>query len=448
MDDGEVVAAIAAGDPGGLAAAYDTYAAPVYGYCRWMLRDPGLAAEVLRDTFCAAAAKLGVRDAGHLRAWLYANARDDCYRRLRTAEPGFDEGTGEDAWPAGAGARPDGRPDVRTEQAVVRRVLREILADLRPEEHEVIELTVRHGLDESELAAVFEVSWSRAHALASQAREHLEKALDALLIARTGRQSCPELGALLAGWDGKLTVETGKLAARHIEHCPVCASRRHGSLRPEVLARLLPLPALPAGLREAVLELAATRSVSRVSKAALAETSVDLLAPVGSGRLGGFFSWDRIRANPGTVTAATAMTLWAVAALAATLVALSGLHATGVLADQAHNAAAASSTPVSSSAPPLSVSPDRSRSSRPSTRATPAVLPTFAPTPTAGPSKSATPKPSASAAASTSPSASPSGSDTSTPTPKPTRVHTPTPTPTPTPTSTPTPTDTPTPTPT
>jgi len=194
MDDGEVVAAIAAGDPGGLAAAYDTYAAPLYGYCRWMLRDPGQAAEVLRDTFAVAAAKLGGKDAGQLRAWLYATARDDCYRRLRTAEPGFDEGTGENAGPAGA--------DVRTEQAVVRRVLREILADLKPDEHEVIELTVRHGLDESELAAVLEVSWSRAHALTSQARERLEKALDALLIARTGRQSCPELGALLAGWDG------------------------------------------------------------------------------------------------------------------------------------------------------------------------------------------------------------------------------------------------------
>src|SRR5689334_15088806 len=210
MDDGEVVAAIAAGDPGGLAAAYDTYAAPLYGYCRWMLRDPGLAAEVLRETFAAAAAKLSGKDAGQLRAWLYATARDDCYRRLRTAEPGFDEGAGEDGWPEG----PEGRPAARTEQEVVRRVLREILADLKPEEHEVIELTVRHGLEESELAIVLEVSWSRAHALASQAREHLEKALDALLIARTGRQSCPELGALLAGWDGKLTVGTGKLAAQ------------------------------------------------------------------------------------------------------------------------------------------------------------------------------------------------------------------------------------------
>lgn len=77
-----------------------------------------------------------------------------------------------------------------------------------------------------------------------------------------------------------------------------------------MLARLLPLPALPAGLREPVLELAATRSVARVSKASLAETSVDLfLTSAGSGGLGRIFSWDRIQANqrqPGRVTIAPA----------------------------------------------------------------------------------------------------------------------------------------------
>jgi len=48
MDDSEIVAALAAGDPAGLEAAYDTHAAPLYGYCRWMLRDPAQAATALR----------------------------------------------------------------------------------------------------------------------------------------------------------------------------------------------------------------------------------------------------------------------------------------------------------------------------------------------------------------------------------------------------------------
>ena len=107
MDDGEILAGLQARDPAGLAAAYDRYAAPLYGYCRWMLRDPGQAAKVLRETF-AVAAKVGgaPKDAGELRAWLYGVTRDQGYRRLRTAEPGFDEIPGEAGWdghPAGAG---------------------------------------------------------------------------------------------------------------------------------------------------------------------------------------------------------------------------------------------------------------------------------------------------------------------------------------------------------
>jgi hypothetical protein len=40
MKDREIVAAIAAGDPAGLAGAYDKYAEPLHGYCGWMLSGP------------------------------------------------------------------------------------------------------------------------------------------------------------------------------------------------------------------------------------------------------------------------------------------------------------------------------------------------------------------------------------------------------------------------
>ena len=42
--DREVVAAITADDPAGIAMAYDRYAAGLYGYCHWMLHDPADAA--------------------------------------------------------------------------------------------------------------------------------------------------------------------------------------------------------------------------------------------------------------------------------------------------------------------------------------------------------------------------------------------------------------------
>jgi DNA-directed RNA polymerase specialized sigma24 family protein len=84
MEDPEVVAAIVAGDPAGLAEAYDRYAMPLYSYCRSMLREPADAAEAVQDTFLVAAAKLrDLRDPGELSSWLYAVARNECLRRLR-----------------------------------------------------------------------------------------------------------------------------------------------------------------------------------------------------------------------------------------------------------------------------------------------------------------------------------------------------------------------------
>src|SRR5262249_2582226 len=47
MHDREVVAAIVAGDPAGLAEAYDRYATPLYSFCRTMLREPADAADAV-----------------------------------------------------------------------------------------------------------------------------------------------------------------------------------------------------------------------------------------------------------------------------------------------------------------------------------------------------------------------------------------------------------------
>jgi hypothetical protein len=147
MHDREVVAAIVGGDPAGLAEAYDTYAAALYSYCRFMLPPSagdgaaassgtfgdlsgrggtggsgggsrgrggpdGLgdeAAEVVRDTFIVAMSKLGgLRDPDRLGDWLHAVARNECLRRLQARNPG---GTVKAADPGGTApqaALPDG----------------------------------------------------------------------------------------------------------------------------------------------------------------------------------------------------------------------------------------------------------------------------------------------------------------------------------------------------
>ena len=80
--DREVVAAITAGDPAGIAMAYDRYAAALYGYCHWMLHDSADAAGALKDTFVIAAATLSdLSEPSKLRPWLFALARNECRRR-------------------------------------------------------------------------------------------------------------------------------------------------------------------------------------------------------------------------------------------------------------------------------------------------------------------------------------------------------------------------------
>ncbi len=80
-----MVEAILAGQEAGLAAAYDRYAASLYGYCHSLLAEPAGSAAAVQDTFIVAADGLGgLRDPARLRPWLYAVARNECHRRLRT----------------------------------------------------------------------------------------------------------------------------------------------------------------------------------------------------------------------------------------------------------------------------------------------------------------------------------------------------------------------------
>jgi len=245
MKDREIVAAIVAGDPAGLAGAYDKYAESLYGYCGWLLGGPGRAAEIVQDTFVIAAARLGgLADPGRLRPWLYAVARSECRRWLRAGEAGLDEPTASGGWPDAGG---------NAARAELRGLVRAALDGLNPGEREVIDLGLRHDLSGADLAAVLGVSRNRADALASRACGRLERELGVLLVARTGRWACPTLDLMLYDWDGRLTAPMRKQVARHTGQCDACTYRRRSALRPAVLDGMAPLAALPPGLREKVL---------------------------------------------------------------------------------------------------------------------------------------------------------------------------------------------------
>jgi RNA polymerase sigma factor (sigma-70 family) len=262
MRDSEVVAAIVAGNPEGLAEAYDRYASPLYTYCRSLLREPADAADAVQDTFVIAASRLAeLRDRNRLRPWLYAVARNECHRRLRAR-------TVQVTTPL------DEMPDVtdtsadvsgEAERGELRTLLRSAVRGLNSGEQDLIELQLRQGLDAAEIAAMLGVSRNHAHALLSRARDQLEISLGALLVARSGREDCAALNTMLSDWDGQLNVLMRKRINRHIENCPVCTERKKRELAPALLLGLAPLAALPTaavppGLREQVLRLASSNT--------------------------------------------------------------------------------------------------------------------------------------------------------------------------------------------
>jgi RNA polymerase sigma factor (sigma-70 family) len=253
VQDGEIVAAIVAGEPSGLAAAYDNYAPALYAYCRMLLGEPADAAEAVQDTFVVATAKLGgLSEPDQLRPWLYAVARNECFRRLRAR---------------GLSAPPDAAVELTSDEAGLTLgpdqqelgyLVVEALSGLSPGDREVIELSLRHVLDSVDLADALGVSLKHALALAARARTEFEQSLGALLVAQTGRSECTELDDMLAswdgvGWDGELTPLLRQSLNQHIRRCEICGERKRNELSPAMLLSLLPMVALPEGLREQVL---------------------------------------------------------------------------------------------------------------------------------------------------------------------------------------------------
>jgi len=248
MRDSEIVASIVAGDPSGLAAAYDRYAEPLYKYCRSMLSNPPDAADAVQDTFVIASCRLAeLRDPDRLRGWLYAIARNECLQILGSPRP-----APRITVPPGMADTVIDITEGAAERAELRALLTTAARGLNAAEREVLELQLRQGLEAAEVADVLGVSRSQAAALASRARDQLEACLAVLLVGRAGRDDCRELNALLAGWNGQLSPPLRRRAHRHIQRCGTCTTRRVYELRPAVLLGLSAGAAMAAAAAESL----------------------------------------------------------------------------------------------------------------------------------------------------------------------------------------------------
>jgi RNA polymerase sigma factor (sigma-70 family) len=250
--DAELVRAAAAGDRQAFAVMYDRYANRLHDFCAGMLADRDAAADCVQDAFCTAATCLGdLREPDKLRAWLYGIARHQAMRRIRDRR----KEQLSDELPEIASS--DAGPDTMAGRSELANLVAEAAGGLSDRDRSVLELAYRHGLDGPELAEALGVSQTNANTMVYRLRETIEKCLGALLVARRTRTTpnrCPELAAMLKGWDGQFTILMRKRISRHIESCQRCDQERRRMVNPVALLGAAPvfIPA-PAWLRDRTL---------------------------------------------------------------------------------------------------------------------------------------------------------------------------------------------------
>ncbi|MFC9429223.1 hypothetical protein [Streptomyces sp. NPDC056987] len=235
-------------------ARYEPYLDGLFTYCLSVLCDHDAATEVLGDVLAISERQYGrcPSGAGERRAWLYALARWACLRKL----------TAERRTPAHAPARPPAQaplpaPAVAPETAERRRRELALLAwpeaaGTTPEQREVLELAVRHGLGPDDVAAVLSKEPAATRELLASAACEVERTRAALAVVDTG--GCPSVARLTGDHHVLLSAALRRELVRHVDDCPRCrrAAERAEAAGPWPGSRTTPpFPAGPSGAGEA-----------------------------------------------------------------------------------------------------------------------------------------------------------------------------------------------------
>jgi RNA polymerase sigma factor (sigma-70 family) len=248
-DDADLVGAATTGDRVAFAGIYDRYADRLYDFCVGMVGDRDAAADCVQEAFCMAAVDLPtLRDPAKLRPWLYSIARHQALRALRARKREMTSDELPDAPTTDAG------PDVLAARNELAELVSQAEGGLSDRDRDVLNLAYRHGLTGSELAQALGVSNDSAKKMVQRLRDTVEKSLGALLVvrqAKSGHNDCPEMAAIVTGWDGQFTILLRKRISRHIESCPNCDEERDRLVNPRALLGASPvlIPA-PHWLRE------------------------------------------------------------------------------------------------------------------------------------------------------------------------------------------------------
>jgi DNA-directed RNA polymerase specialized sigma24 family protein len=243
-DDQQLAESLVSGDEAATARIYDVYAARLFDYCHVLLRDQEAAALALLNSLIIVQERAGeLPDLRLFRGWLYAVTRGEC-GRLRADAPA----------PAERRRAPEASGGETDEET--RRLVHAALLVLNGRQRGALDLSIRHELDPHELSEVLRTTPQDASVLVAHARQDLDAAFVAMVVATSGRADCPSVSALAGPPGPPMDAETCGKLARHAASCPIC--RVHGDRRVDAdrLLTVMPFAAIPGPLRERVLTMA------------------------------------------------------------------------------------------------------------------------------------------------------------------------------------------------
>lgn len=222
----------------------------VYDFALRVLRDREEAALAVQASYLAVYQELQAGEAyPSFEVQLFAAAHRDISDRLRrrrgpqpeSTQEAFD--TPDPVWAAD--------PAVASEAPELARVVWLVASAARPEELEPLDLQVRQGLSDEEIAAVLRTRPETVRQRLVRLQQGLEDSFSALLLTHRGRRACVDLDFLVG--EEAWSVPVRRRVLKHLQTCQICRRTRM-SYPPaaNVYAALQPVEA-PRGWREAML---------------------------------------------------------------------------------------------------------------------------------------------------------------------------------------------------
>ncbi|KAB8193452.1 sigma-70 family RNA polymerase sigma factor [Nonomuraea phyllanthi] len=237
-EDHELVEALRRADSDAPAKLYDSYAERLHDYAASFSRD--LAADAVHDALVTAQGCVHrLKEPARLRAWLYALTKFQVRARLAHRDTSV--------------SLPPPLPEEQDDPELAD-LVHEALGELKGIRREILELSLRHGLTPAEVGAVLGLTSRQATSRLARARDHLENAAAAVVLARIGRAHCPDLSAMLDSWEGPLTPLLRRRLSGHIGRCEVCTEGRHRQVSAARLLDMVPVAFPPISLRRRVID--------------------------------------------------------------------------------------------------------------------------------------------------------------------------------------------------